>query len=43
MGQYHNKLVMSQNIPVALKLAEALHVQDKVKTKDFIVTELLKI
>ena len=42
MSKYHNKLVLSQNISIALKIADSLPEQDKVKTKDLIVTELLK-
>jgi len=42
MSKYHNKLVLSQNISIALKIADSLPEGDKVKTKDLIVTELLK-
>lgn len=42
MSKYHNKLVLSQNISIALKIADSLPEEDKVKTKDMIVTELLK-
>ena len=42
MSKYHNKLVLSQNISIALKIADSLPEEDKVKTKDLIVTELLK-
>lgn len=42
MSKYHNKLVLSQNISIALKIADSLPEQDKVKTKDLMVAELLK-
>lgn len=42
MSKYHNKLVLSQNISIALKIADSLPEEDKVKTKNLIVTELLK-
>lgn len=42
MSKYHNKLVISQNISIALKIADSLPEEDKAKTKDLIVTELLK-
>ena len=42
MSKYHNKLVLSHNISIALKIADSLPTQDQVKTKDLIITELLK-
>ena len=42
MSKYHNKLVLSQNISIALKVADSLPTEDKVKTKNTIITELLK-
>lgn len=42
MSKYHNKLVLSQNISIALKIADSLPEQDKVRTKDLMVAELLK-
>lgn len=42
MSNYHNKLVLSQNVSIALRIADSLPDQDKVKTKNLIVTELLK-
>lgn len=42
MSKYHNKLVLSQNISIALKVADSLPTEDKVKTKNLIITELLK-
>lgn len=42
MSKYHNKLVLSQNISIALKVADSLPTEDKIKTKNTIITELLK-
>ena len=42
MSKYHNKLVLSQNISIALKVADSLPTEDKIKTKSIIITELLK-
>lgn len=42
MSNYHNKLVLSQNISIALKVADSLPTEDKVKAKNKIVEELLK-
>ena len=42
MSNYHNKLVISQNISIALKVADTLPTDDKTKTKNLIITELLK-
>lgn len=42
MSKYHNKLVLSQNISIALKVADSLPTEDKVKTKNLIINELLK-
>lgn len=42
MSKYHNKLVLSQNISIALKVSDSLPPEEKIKTKNLIVTELLK-
>lgn len=42
MSAYHNKLVLSHNISIALKVAESLPEEDKVKSKNLIIEELLK-
>lgn len=42
MSKYHNKLVYSQNISFALKVADSLKEEEQVKAKNIIVTELLK-
>lgn len=42
MSKYHNKLVLSQNISIALKIAESLPTEDRAKTKNYIISELLK-
>lgn len=42
MSKYHNKLVLSQNVSIALKVADSLPPDDKAKTKNLIITELLK-
>lgn len=42
MSKYHNKLVLSQNISIALKIADTLPSDDKAKTKNLIIGELLK-
>ena len=42
MSKYHNKLVLSQNISIALKVAESLSTEDKIKAKNQIINELLK-
>lgn len=42
MSNYHNKLVLSQNISIALKVADTLPSDDKVKAKNTIINELLK-
>lgn len=42
MSNYHNKLVLSHNVSIALKVAESLPDNDKIKTKDKIISELLK-
>lgn len=42
MSNYHNKLVFSQNISIALKVTETLPDEEKAKTKNLIITELLK-
>lgn len=42
MSRYHNKLVLSQNISIALKVADSLSSEDKSKAKNGIISELLK-
>lgn len=42
MGSYHNKLVLSHNVSIALKVAESLPAEDQAKAKNQIVSELLK-
>lgn len=42
MSKYHNKLVLSQNISIALKVADSLPTDDKVKAKNEIIKELLR-
>lgn len=42
MSKYHNKLVISHNVSIALKVAESLPVDEKVKAKNAIISELLK-
>lgn len=42
MSKYHNKLVISHNVSIALKVAESLPENDKVKAKNAIILELLK-
>lgn len=42
MSKYHNKLVFSQNISIALKVADSLPNEEQFKTKNIIVSELLK-
>lgn len=42
MSKYHNKLVLSHNISIALKVADTLPPEDKVKSKNLIILELLK-
>lgn len=42
MSNYHNKLVISQNISIALKVADSLPNEDKVNAKNIIIKELLK-
>lgn len=42
MSKYHNKLVLSHNISIALKVAETLPTEDKTKSKNLIISELLK-
>lgn len=42
MRNYHNKLVLSQNVSIALKVAESLPEEDRVNSKKLIVSELLK-
>lgn len=42
MSAYHNKLVLSQNISIALKVADSLPEKDRLKSKNIIIKELLK-
>lgn len=42
MGSYHNKLVLSQNVSIALKVADSLPEEEKAKSKNLIIEELLK-
>lgn len=42
MSDYHNKLVLSQNVSIALKIAESLSTKEGAKVKSHIVTELVK-
>lgn len=42
MSNYHNKLVLSQNVSIALKVAESLPEDEKATAKNTIINELLK-
>ena len=42
MSNYHNKLVLSQNISIALKVSDGLPGEEQIKAKKVIVEELLK-
>lgn len=42
MSKYHNKLVLSQNISIALKVSDTLPEEDSIKAKNVIINELLK-
>lgn len=42
MSAYHNKLVLSHNISIALKVAESLPENNQAETKNLIISELLK-
>ena len=42
MSDYHNKLVLSQNVSIALKIAESLSDESGEKVKEHIVEELMK-
>lgn len=42
MSRYHNKLVLSQNVSIALKVSDSLPTEDRTKTKNLIIAELLK-
>lgn len=42
MSKYHNKLVLSQNISIALRVADSLPSDDKTKAKNGIINELLR-
>ena len=42
MGEYHHKLVLTQNISLALKIAEQLPEQEKVKAQYILIEQLTK-
>lgn len=42
MSKNHNKLVLSHNVSIALKVADTLSSEDKTKSKNLIISELLK-
>jgi len=42
MGKYHNKLVLSHSISIALKVADSLPEEEKIIAKKQIVTELIR-
>ena len=42
MSAYHNKLVLSHNISIALKVAESLPENNQAEAKNLIISELLK-
>lgn len=42
MSSYHNKLVLSQNISIALKVSDSLSEEEQIKTKSLIISELIK-
>lgn len=42
MSSYHNKLVLSQNISIALKVADSLSEEEQNKTKALIISELIR-
>lgn len=42
MSRYHNKLVLSHNVSIALKVAEALPTDNQTEAKNLIISELLK-
>lgn len=42
MSRYHNKLVFSHNISIALKVAETLPEEEKIKSKELIISQLLQ-
>lgn len=42
MSKYHNKLVLSHNVSIALKVADTLPNEDMTKSKNLIISELLK-
>lgn len=42
MSKYHNKLVLSQNIAIALKVSDSLPDSDKIQAKNLIISELLR-
>ncbi len=42
MSSYHNKLVLSQNISLALKVADSLSEEEQAKSKALIISELIK-
>ena len=42
MSRYHNKLVLSQNISLAIKIVDSMPESEQSKVKESIITELLK-
>ena len=42
MGIYHQKLVLTQNVSLAIKVAQDLKDDSKSKAQDFIIQQLLK-
>lgn len=42
MSEYHQKLVLTQNISLALKISEGLPDNNKVESQQFLITELTK-
>ena len=42
MSDYHNKLVLSQNVSIALKISESMTKEQGEKVKEHIVEELMK-
>ncbi len=42
MGEYHHKLVLTQNVSLALKISEEMPEADKVKSQSYLIQELIK-
>lgn len=42
MSDYHNKLVLSQNVSIALKISESMSKEQGEKVKEHIAEELMK-